>query len=66
VVEKHTSRLLGYERRVGPELLRCLVQLWLGHAWYISWTDVAESTEGRVVTSVDPTRLTLLEQIARY
>ncbi|WP_433166932.1 hypothetical protein [Kribbella sp. CA-247076] len=40
VVEHHATRLLGYERHVGPALLRWLVHRRLGEVWYLPWEDV--------------------------
>jgi sporulation protein YlmC with PRC-barrel domain len=40
VVEHHATRLLGYERHVGPALLRWLVHWRLGEVWYIPWEDI--------------------------
>ena len=40
VVEHHATHLFGYERHVGPALLRWLVHRRLGDVWYIPWEDV--------------------------
>ena len=40
VVEHHATHLFGYERHVGPALLRWLVHHRLGEVWYIPWEDV--------------------------
>jgi sporulation protein YlmC with PRC-barrel domain len=51
VVENRATRLLGYERHVGPALLRRLVHSRLGAVWYLPWGDVSEITADAVVSS---------------
>jgi sporulation protein YlmC with PRC-barrel domain len=65
VVEKHATRLFGYERHVGPALLRWLVHRRLGNVWYLPWTDVARVAETVELRSRGDD-LRLLEEIARY
>ncbi|MEU4393904.1 PRC-barrel domain-containing protein [Kribbella sp. NPDC023855] len=48
IVEKRTTRLLGYERHVGPALIRWLVHRHLGDVWYAPWTEVDQLTDGRI------------------
>lgn len=66
VVENRSSRLFGYERHVGPALLRRLVHLWLGDAWYVPWADVDQVEDGRVRLAVSREQLRSLDEIARY
>ena len=40
VIEHHATHLFGYERHVGPALLRWLVHRRLGDVWYVPWEDV--------------------------
>ncbi|GAA1525057.1 hypothetical protein [Kribbella lupini] len=65
VVEKRSTRLFGYERRVGPALLRWLVHRRLGAVWYLPWSDVAEVAE---TVSIRRGRgeLRSLDDVARY
>ncbi|HEY3556997.1 MAG TPA: hypothetical protein VGL05_06030 [Kribbella sp.] len=66
VVENRESRLFGYERHVGPELLRRLVHAWRGEAWYVPWADVDEVEDGRVRLALSRDELRPLDEIARY
>ena len=65
VVEKRAMPLFGYERYVGPALLRWLVHRWLGEVWYLPWEDVAEIAE---LVSIRRGRddLRPLDDVARY
>lgn len=65
VVEKHATRLFGYERHVGPALLRWLVHRRLGQVWYLPWEDVAEVTE-TVEIRRGRDELRSLDDVARY
>ncbi|MGW6194713.1 PRC-barrel domain-containing protein [Kribbella sp. NPDC055110] len=66
VVEKRVTRLFGYERHVGPALLRRLVHLRLGEVWYLPWNDIEHIADGLVTTTARRTDLCPLEQVARY
>jgi sporulation protein YlmC with PRC-barrel domain len=66
VVENRATRLFGYERHVGPELLRRLVHRRLGEVWYLPWTEVEQISGGTVTTTVRRTDLRPLEEMARY
>jgi sporulation protein YlmC with PRC-barrel domain len=66
VVERKTSRLLGYERHVGPALIRRLVVRRLGNVWYIPWEDIVRITEGVVEARTGRDDLKPLEDMARY
>ena len=66
VVEKRATRLFGYERHVGPELLRRLVHARLGGVWYLPWSEVDEITAGTVTTTSRRGVLRPLEEMARY
>ena len=48
IVEKRTTRLLGYERHVGPALIRWLVHRHLGEVWYAPWAEVDQLTNGQI------------------
>ncbi|GAB2575127.1 hypothetical protein [Kribbella endophytica] len=65
VVEKRATRLFGYERHVGPALLRWLVHRRLGQVWYLPWEDVAEVTE-TVEIRRGRDELRSLDDVARY
>ncbi len=65
VVEKRSTRLFGYERHVGPALLRWLVHRRLGQVWYLPWEDVAEVTE-TVEIRRGRDDLRPLDEVARY
>jgi hypothetical protein len=66
VVEHRATRLLGYERHVGPALLRWLVHRRLGQVWYLSWDDVEQISAGVVTIRSGRDDLTPLEQLARH
>jgi hypothetical protein len=66
VVERRTTRLFGYERHVGPALLRALVHSRLGEVWYLPWDEIARITDDAVELTNDRNNLQPLEQIARY
>jgi sporulation protein YlmC with PRC-barrel domain len=52
VVEKRRVRLLGYERLVGPTLLRLLIRRLAGGVWFIPWDEVTAVSPGRVKTGL--------------
>jgi sporulation protein YlmC with PRC-barrel domain len=66
VVEKRSTRLFGYERHVGPALLRWLVHRHLGAVWYLPWYDVERITERVVLARSGRADLQPLEQLARH
>lgn len=66
VVENHTTRLFGYERHVGPALLRRLVHSRLGAVWYLPWDEVEEITDGTVIARRGRADLQPLETMPRY
>ena len=66
VIEHRSTRLFGYERHVGPALLRWLVHRHLGEVWYLPWNEVDLTADGTVTTRTDRGELTPLEAIARY
>ena len=66
VVERRTTRLFGYERHVGPALLRALVHGRLGEVWYLPWESIARITDDAVELPVERKDLRLLAEIARY
>jgi len=66
VVERRATRLFGYERHVGPALLRAIVHSRLGEVWYLPWDDIARITDDAVEITTDRNSLLPLEQIARY
>jgi sporulation protein YlmC with PRC-barrel domain len=65
VVERRATRLFGYERHVGPALLRWLVHRRLGQVWYLPWEDVAEVAE-TVGIRRGRNDLRPLDEVARY
>jgi sporulation protein YlmC with PRC-barrel domain len=65
VVERRATRLFGYERHVGPALLRWLVHRRLGQVWYLPWGDVAEIAE-TVAIHRSRAELRPLDDVARY
>jgi hypothetical protein len=66
VVERRVTQLFGYERQVGPALLRALVHGRLGEVWYLPWKAIARITDDSVELSVGRPDLELLEKMARY
>jgi hypothetical protein len=66
IVEKSATQLFGYERHVGPALLRWLVHRHLGAVWYAPWTAVDRITDGKVELTSSRDDLKPLEQLARY
>ena len=66
IVEKRATQLFGYERHVGPALLRWLVHRRLGAVWYAPWTAVDHITDGKVELTSSRDDLKHLEQLARY
>jgi hypothetical protein len=66
VVEKHATQLFGYERHVGPALLRWLVHRHLGTVWYLPWTDVVRISDHLVEARTSRRDLLPLEQMARH
>jgi sporulation protein YlmC with PRC-barrel domain len=66
VVEKRSTRLLGYERHVGPALLRWLVHRRLGTVWYLPWADVERISDGAVEARTGREDLEPLEKLARH
>jgi sporulation protein YlmC with PRC-barrel domain len=63
VVEKNSTRLLGYERHVGPALIRWLVHRRLGEVWYAPWADVGQLTDGRIEIRAGRSDLRRLEEV---
>jgi sporulation protein YlmC with PRC-barrel domain len=66
VVENRHTRLFGYERHVGPELLRRLIHARLGEVWYLPWDDIEEITGDGVTIAPMRADLRPLEDLARY
>jgi len=66
VVEKRSTRLFGYERHVGPALLRWLVHRRLGAVWYLPWYDVDGITDAVVQVRSGRADLQPLERLARH
>jgi hypothetical protein len=66
VVERQVTQLFGYERHVGPALLRALVHSRLGKVWYLPWQDITRITDDSVELSVGRQDLKPLEELARY
>ena len=66
VVENHATRLFGYERHLGPALLRRLVHSWLGAVWYLPWDEVEEIAGTTVITRRGREDLQPLEAMPRY
>ncbi|WP_343969481.1 hypothetical protein [Kribbella koreensis] len=64
VVERRVTQLFGYERHVGPALLRAIVHSRLGEVWYLPWEDVARITDESVECANGRAELARLE--ARY
>jgi len=48
VVERRHTRLLGYNRDVGPWIIRATVRALAGEVTYIGWDDLASIDEGRI------------------
>jgi hypothetical protein len=65
VVERHTTKLFGYERHVGPALLRRLVHSRLGEVWYLPLADIARITADAVELKTGRDDLQPLDQVAR-
>ena len=66
VVEHRATRLFGYERHVGPALLRWLIHRRLGEVWYLPWSEVDRIADGTVTITTARTDLKPLEELARY
>jgi sporulation protein YlmC with PRC-barrel domain len=66
VVEGHSTELFGYERHVGPALLRWLVHRRLGAVHYVPWASIDRVDAGAVRIRVPRERLTPLETMPRY
>lgn len=66
IVERHATQLFGYERHVGPALLRALVHRRLGQVWYLPWDEVERITEQSVESSTSREDLRSLDELARY
>ncbi|MEU4191899.1 hypothetical protein AB0E69_08385 [Kribbella sp. NPDC026611] len=66
LVENRATRLFGYERHVGPALLRRLVHSRLGEVWFLPWSDVDRITDGHVMIRSSRSDLKRLEEMARY
>lgn len=65
VVERHATQLFGYERHVGPALLRWLVHRHLGEVWYLPWQDITDFGD-TIATNLDRADLRSLQELARY
>ncbi|QNE21300.1 hypothetical protein F1D05_29520 [Kribbella qitaiheensis] len=61
VVERRASQLFGYERHVGPALLRRIVHSRLGAVWYLPWQDIDQISPDIVRARAD--QLTPLEEL---
>lgn len=66
VVEHHATRLFGYERHVGPALLRWLVHRRLGEVRYLPWQEIEQITDQAVTTHSTRTNLKPLHEMPRY
>ncbi|MFI5734929.1 hypothetical protein ACIA49_32750 [Kribbella sp. NPDC051587] len=66
VVERQVTQLFGYERHVGPALLRALVHSRLGEVWYLPWADIARIGHDTVELSTHRGNLQPLEQQPRH
>jgi sporulation protein YlmC with PRC-barrel domain len=66
VVEHRATRLFGYERHVGPALLRWLVHRRLGEVWYLPWDDVDRLSDGVVTITSARAELKSLHEMPRY
>ncbi|TCC24736.1 PRC-barrel domain-containing protein [Kribbella speibonae] len=66
VVEHHATRLFGYERHVGPALLRWLVHRRLGEVRYLPWQEIEQISDQAVTTRSPRTDLKPLREMPRY
>jgi sporulation protein YlmC with PRC-barrel domain len=66
VVERRATRLFGYERHVGPALLRWLAHRRLGEVWYLPWEEVERVSTGTVTISSGRDDLKSLQEMSRY
>jgi sporulation protein YlmC with PRC-barrel domain len=66
IVEGRDTDLFGYERHVGPALLRWLVHRRLGSVHYLPWDDVDRIDAGAVHAHVPSGDLTALHEMPRY
>jgi hypothetical protein len=64
VVERKVTQLFGYERQVGPALLRRLVHSRLGSVWYLPWQDITQISPDLVHARRD--NLRPLEELPRH
>jgi hypothetical protein len=53
VVERKVTQLFGYERHLGPALLRRMVHSRLGAVWYLPWQDITQISPDLVRTRSD-------------
>ncbi len=65
-VERHASQLFGYERHVGPALLRAIVHSRLGEVWYLPWDDIARITDETIELRTGRTDLQPLKERPRH
>jgi sporulation protein YlmC with PRC-barrel domain len=65
IVQRRATRLLGYERHVGPALLRWLIHRRLGNVWYLPWHEIDRIADGRVTIRPSRSTLTSLEDMPR-
>ena len=65
VVRGRSTRLLGYERHVGPALLRWVFHGRINDVRYLPWRDVAAIADGVVRTSSARDQLVALDWVAR-
>ena len=63
VVEKRHVRLFGYERRVGPMVVRWIVHRLAGRVWFVPWSDVDEIAPSLVRTRTSKGRWEALDDL---
>jgi sporulation protein YlmC with PRC-barrel domain len=63
VVERRHVRLFGYERRVGPTVVRWTVRRLAGRVWFVPWSDVDEIAPSLVRTRTAQGRWEALEDL---
>jgi hypothetical protein len=63
VGNRRHSRLLGYDRRVGPVYVRALVRYLTGDPRYVTWAQIQSIDHGVITITPEPQQLPLLRDV---
>jgi hypothetical protein len=63
VVNRRHSRLLGYDRRVGPSYVRALVRYVTGDPRYVTWPQIQSIDDGVVTITPEMGQLPFLRDL---